>query len=591
VSAAYATALEFARCGHAVLPVRGKAPLVGEGGFHRASADPDTLLAWHNRWPTAGWAVVCGHEFVVIDVDVKRGADVQAVLALIAGPMVETGQANGRGRGLHVYVAGDEATGETALEGVEVRGVGSYVVIPGSPHPSGVTYEWVNDLRPWTPEAMAPLPAALAPRRRERVVVDEGGRIPAGARDVTLTSLAGTMRARGMATAAIHAGLLVVNREQCDPPLPERQVAKIARSASAWELGGLPEVSAGGWLTGAPMDPAAVSPIPPPLLPGFPYMHRAMAAVISGPTGGGRSSLVQASTYDAVLAGLRVAYLGGEVTEGEFNDRAALLAKLRGDEITAELRAELARARWLDLGDVIEAAWRNPARWVGEAAAGFDVLIVDPLGDVLEALDLEDKASDYRKFYRRLIEPLRSAGAAVVMLDNIGHAEDAQHRPSGTAAKMHKADLLFSCAAVEEPSALRITATKVRAQRARIRKGDSWLFAEATQEIEPQGRQALIAAPRRTVRDDLRTARRGALLDALGDEPLSVRKAIERAGMIHGTLIPVGTAQALLSELKVTGKADQTTAGWVRCSSVQSLKETEHLNTPQLRLVDEEGGA
>ena len=123
------------------------------------------------------------------------------------------------------------------------------------------------------------------------------------------------------------------------------------------------------WLAGVPMDPAAAAPKPLPLLPGFPYLHAGMAAVVVRPDRGGRSSLAQAGAYDAALAGLRVAYLGGEVTESEFNDRAALLAELRGDDVTDWLRGELARARWLDLGDVLTAAWRRPERWIAEAAA------------------------------------------------------------------------------------------------------------------------------------------------------------------------------------------------------------------------------
>ncbi len=45
-----------------------------------------------------------------------------------------------------------------------------------------------------------------------------------------------------------------------------------------------------GWLEGSPMDPCAVPAEPFDPLPGFPFMHRAMTALISGPTGGGRSS-------------------------------------------------------------------------------------------------------------------------------------------------------------------------------------------------------------------------------------------------------------------------------------------------------------
>ena len=61
------------------------------------------------------------------------------------------------------------------------------------------------------------------------------GPIREGARDVTLASMAGTMRARGFGAEAIEAALLVENRRRCDPPLPERDIARIARSIGRYD--------------------------------------------------------------------------------------------------------------------------------------------------------------------------------------------------------------------------------------------------------------------------------------------------------------------------------------------------------------------
>ena len=557
MSAAYATACEFAAHGLPVFPVsQHKVPLVGKGGFHQASTDPAQLLAWHNRFPTrtTGWAVACGDDLAVVDVDVKHGADVQEAVSLVAGPMVMTGSYNGE-RGLQVYCRGPAPTADTPLKGVEVRGRGAYVVLPGSPHLSGVTYEWVGDRRPWNADDMGELPAALRPVQRERTTsAATDGRIAEGRRHIELLSLAGTMRRAGMTDREIAAALLQINTDRCDPPFSRAQVLELAHDvATRYDPA---DPVAPGWLTGVPMDPAAVAPDPPPPLPGFPYMHRGTAAVISGPTGGGRSSLAQAGAYEAALEGLHVAYLGGEVTESEFNDRAALLARLREDDVTDWLRGELARARWLDLGDVMAAAWKQPGPWVAEVSAVYDVVIVDPLGDVMAALNLEDKADHYVRFYKRLVEPLRTAGVAVVILDNIGHAEDAQHRPSGTSSKMNKADLLFSCTARDEPPALLITCTKVRATRARVRKGDTWLFTESTQEIEAQGRQALLTPPKRDWREERQREARLAVLEALTAEPRSERDVVRVSGVARTT------AQRALDWLAHRDGAVKTGAGW-----------------------------
>jgi putative DNA primase/helicase len=51
-----------------------------------------------------------------------------------------------------------------------------------------------------------------------------------GSRNSHLTSLAGTMRRRGMSEAAISAALMEENRQQCSPPLSQDEVSTIAES-------------------------------------------------------------------------------------------------------------------------------------------------------------------------------------------------------------------------------------------------------------------------------------------------------------------------------------------------------------------------
>ena len=83
------------------------------------------------------------------------------------------------------------------------------------------------------------------------------------------------------------------------------------------------------WLDGVPMDPLAVPVEPLPTIAGFPFLHAGAAAIITGPSGGGRSSLMQACAYDAARGDVRVAYLGSEITEAEFNARSAILPSPR----------------------------------------------------------------------------------------------------------------------------------------------------------------------------------------------------------------------------------------------------------------------
>jgi len=234
------------------------------------------------------------------------------------------------------------------------------------------------------------------------------------------------------------------------------------------------------------MDPAAVAVEPLRELRGFPFLHAGAGVLISGPTGGGRSSLVQACAYDAARAGLQVAYLGSEVTEGEFHARAADLASRRGDQVDDQLREQLARVRYLNLASVIARAWQDPEEWAAEIAGRFDVVLIDPLSAVASMLDLDfDKSNaEFVRFYDRLVQPAVAVGVAVVMLENIGHALEARSRAKGASAKQDRADLTFSCKLTAQPVGLIVTAHKIRTVRAPFHRGDSWLFDRETQRVE-----------------------------------------------------------------------------------------------------------
>jgi len=60
------------------------------------------------------------------------------------------------------------------------------------------------------------------------------GAVSEGSRNGTLTSLAGTMRRRGMSTDAIHAALQQENATRCQPPLDAADVRSIAESVSRY---------------------------------------------------------------------------------------------------------------------------------------------------------------------------------------------------------------------------------------------------------------------------------------------------------------------------------------------------------------------
>ena len=117
--------------------------------------------------------------------------------------------------------------------GLDIRGTGGYVLAPGS-QLAERGYTWgdsstIADPPAWLLDLVvvdqSPQPAATA---------TEMTTIPAGRRNSTLASFAGSMRKRRMSPEAIEAALVVENTEHCVPPLLHVEVRAIARSVSRY---------------------------------------------------------------------------------------------------------------------------------------------------------------------------------------------------------------------------------------------------------------------------------------------------------------------------------------------------------------------
>lgn len=154
-----AAALRLLALGLSLLPLepRGKLPhfevLVAVHGskrwgqLRRHPATAEQVRAWFEHDPETNYGVLT-EGVTVVDVDVPARFD----QAHPATPFVRTG------RGLHLYFEGTAPTDTTPAWG-DVKGTGSYVVGPGSVHPSGAIYAegeiGFGDL------PLAPLPACF----------------------------------------------------------------------------------------------------------------------------------------------------------------------------------------------------------------------------------------------------------------------------------------------------------------------------------------------------------------------------------------------------------------------------------------------
>ena len=122
------------------------------------------------------------------------------------------------------------------------------MVAPGSRHASGGEYMFLAGCGPDDIELTDPPPwlldLVIAKKSAARTAEKVADEISDGARNNTLTSLAGTMQRRGMSKAAILAALRAENAVRCKPRLPESELHHIVESVGRYEPEGGPELEA-----------------------------------------------------------------------------------------------------------------------------------------------------------------------------------------------------------------------------------------------------------------------------------------------------------------------------------------------------------
>jgi hypothetical protein len=228
-----------------------------EHGCLDATTDPRKITAWWTRWPEANIGIPTGKAsgVFVLDLDTyKPGAMTVAEFEEKYGTIPHTATVRtGRG-GLQfyfIYPDGEEIRSSSGGLGphVDTRGEGGYALAPPSVTTS--RYEWINKAPPATipPRLLEALRLLKAPRDAPRrkpgaasqgrtgpeSIPDDGGPIPDGTRDETLTRIAGRLHDGTRDLAQLEDDLQAVNEARCIPPLPSEQVRKIACSVFRYE--------------------------------------------------------------------------------------------------------------------------------------------------------------------------------------------------------------------------------------------------------------------------------------------------------------------------------------------------------------------
>ncbi len=253
MSAARGEAVSYHRRGLCPIPVKERSKqtsLAQLAPYLSKRATKEELSSW--SWPGVGIVTGPVSGILVLDVDGPEGEAELKKYGHPITPMVRTSSG-----GLHLYFRHpdvDVRTGIRVAPGLDVKATGGYVVAPPSIGPNDKPYEWLvslDDAEPADPPEW--LMQLLERPERNGTAGPVGDRIPPGQRNKELTSLAGSMRRRGMGAAEILAALEVTNERRCEPPLETAELEKIAESVSRYEpAGDVISISFGGRDGGAP---------------------------------------------------------------------------------------------------------------------------------------------------------------------------------------------------------------------------------------------------------------------------------------------------------------------------------------------------
>lgn len=240
-------------CGDAECGNPGKHP-IAKGWQSQATDETERIRESWSAYPWAniGGATGLASGIQAIDVDPRHEGDLSlAKLIEARGELPETLAASTGSGGFHLYFAHTgEKIGNTKGrlgDGIDSRGDGGLVILPGSDHASGRSYKWLNDVPP------APLPywvlslltsgqqikrGATVTDIRTRAALAPGEIVTEGERNETLfRRVACSMRARGAEYDEIEARLLEVNSTQVSPPLSMRDIQTITTSACKYPAG------------------------------------------------------------------------------------------------------------------------------------------------------------------------------------------------------------------------------------------------------------------------------------------------------------------------------------------------------------------
>ena len=290
----------------------------------------------------------------------------------------------------------------------EFRNHNQYVVGPGSIHPDGLTYQWLDDvpvidMPDWLARAITKI-YANGKQQSDAAGTTPGARVPVGQRHELLRGQGGKLLAAGIDLEALTAHFLHLNENVFEEPKPESVIREQARDMwTRWHTdphvivnGHAAERTEKGWIGVGRL----LSDVQPRVVEWLwePYIPLRAITILTGDPGAGKSFIALAIASRLSLLGRSTVYLTVE-NSPEYTLRPRL-DSLGGDPsqifLLEGVDAGHGEVRGVQLQDIaiIE-------RTIAEHAARF--VVVDPIQSYLGAHVDAHRANETRPIMDALV--------------------------------------------------------------------------------------------------------------------------------------------------------------------------------------------
>lgn len=256
------SALYYAKeLGWCVFPVNvSKIPAIKDWP-NEATTDEQKIRAWWKENPNHNIAILTGERsgIVAMDIDPRNGGTetlYEKIFEYGALPHTITFKTGGGGVHYIFKHTGWKVKSKGVFDGMDSKGDGGYIVVPPSLHPSGKRYEiqvmteaatmpdwWAKQVRDKEP-VKGVRRVINKPFPKDKYLNNEI--IPKGDRDINLYSIACSMRAYALEEDEIYALLSVVNATRCMPPMEDKDIVRISKSAAKQAPGMVIPIDCGG---------------------------------------------------------------------------------------------------------------------------------------------------------------------------------------------------------------------------------------------------------------------------------------------------------------------------------------------------------